>query len=236
MTSSSRSGGRNALAHRRFNERERCATLMKCKQCGTEIAEGAAFCQACGAALAAEASDPPLTPRDRLRPSAGADSDDSEVPLWEGRFSKRAMVGWWVMAGVLTVAAVVAASMLNFTDAAWFYTLLGIGLVWVALVAWLLYQQWSVSYSLTSQRLIHEHGILWRHTDRIETIDISDVSLHQGPIERMLGVGTVKLLSSDESTPHFQLVGIDDARRVATLIDEARRQERRKRGLHVESI
>jgi hypothetical protein len=52
----------------------------------------------------------------------------------------------------------------------------------------------------------------------------------------MLGIGTVRLLSSDQSTPQFSIVGIEDVRNVAMMIDDARRQERRKRGLHIESV
>jgi membrane protein YdbS with pleckstrin-like domain len=83
---------------------------------------------------------------------------------------------------------------------------------------------------------MHERGLLWRRQDRIETIDIDDVAVEQGPIARMLGVGTVRLTSSDRSTPEFLLAGIEDVRNVATMIDNARRTERRKRGLHIESI
>jgi membrane protein YdbS with pleckstrin-like domain len=89
---------------------------------------------------------------------------------------------------------------------------------------------------MTNQRLIHEHGLLWRQTDRIEAIDIDDVTVTQGPIARMVGVGNVKIVSSDQSTPLFYLRGIDDAREVATMIDEIRRKERRKRGVHIESV
>jgi hypothetical protein len=62
------------------------------------------------------------------------------------------------------------------------------------------------------------------------------VAVQQGPIQRMLGVGTVKITSTDRSTPEFTLAGIGDVRQVATMIDEARRNERRKRGVHIESI
>jgi hypothetical protein len=70
----------------------------------------------------------------------------------------------------------------------------------------------------------------------VEVIDIDDVSYSQGPIERLLGVGTIKLLSSDVSDPQLILRGIDDVQRVATLIDNARREERRRRGLYLESV
>ena len=69
-----------------------------------------------------------------------------------------------------------------------------------------------------------------------ETIDIDDVTVQQGPVQRMLGIGTVKMTSSDRTTPEFVLVGIEDVRKVAAMIDEARRNERRKRGLHIEAV
>jgi hypothetical protein len=62
------------------------------------------------------------------------------------------------------------------------------------------------------------------------------VTVQQGPVERMLGVGSVRIVSSDQSTPEFHLIGIEDVRTVAGLIDDARRKERRKRGVHIESI
>ena len=109
-------------------------------------------------------------------------------------------------------------------------------LVWIGLVLRLLYLQLSLHYYLTSQRFIHERGLLWRDVDRIETIDIDDVAVKQGPVERMLGIGSILLRSSDASTPEYNIQGIEDVRRVATLIDEARRKERRRRGMYIESV
>jgi hypothetical protein len=52
----------------------------------------------------------------------------------------------------------------------------------------------------------------------------------------MLGVGSIRIMSSDQSHPAMDLPGIENVRAVASLIDEVRRQERRKRGLYVESV
>ena len=93
----------------------------------------------------------------------------------------------------------------------------------------------SVDYTLTNQRFIHQVGFLRRVSNRVEVIDIDDVQYEQGLFERMFGVGTIKVLSSDVSDPKLWLKGIDDVQRVANLIDNARRDERRKRGLYVVS-
>ena len=100
----------------------------------------------------------------------------------------------------------------------------------------LFYRQLAEHYYLTNRRFIHERGLLWRVIDRIEAIDIDDVSYQQGPIERLLGVGSIQIRSSDNSHPQLELLGIEKAREIAEQIDEVRRQERRKRGLHIESV
>jgi membrane protein YdbS with pleckstrin-like domain len=219
---------------------------MKCPQCGNDVVQGAAFCHVCGGSLAfkgqtaaaAPAPAIPATaspPRARLRPP-GAPPDDHEQLLWEGRFSKLAMIGSWISAGAVTIALLIAAWIFNFDGIWWTVTLSVIAVMWVFLGLKLLYLQLSIKYSLTNQRFVHERGLLWRQTDRIETIDIDDVSVQQGPVERMLGIGTVRVVSSDQSTPQFSVVGIEDVKKVATMIDDARRQERRKRGLHIETV
>jgi membrane protein YdbS with pleckstrin-like domain len=93
-----------------------------------------------------------------------------------------------------------------------------------------------VHYELTSQRFIHQTGILTRATDRIEVIDIDDVSFTQGPVQRMLGVGRITVTSSDRSHPLLHMIGIGDVKSVAGLIDDVRRKERRRRSLHIEAI
>ena len=52
----------------------------------------------------------------------------------------------------------------------------------------------------------------------------------------MLGVGTIMLLSSDVSDPQLTMRGIDQVKVIAKQIDDVRRQERRKRGLHIETV
>jgi uncharacterized membrane protein YdbT with pleckstrin-like domain len=106
---------------------------------------------------------------------------------------------------------------------------------WAIAIGVYLYRRLSVFYELTSQRFIHSTGMLVRTTDRIDVIDIDDVAYTQGIIQRMLGVGTVRLESKDSSHPSLVLHGIDQVDRVAGMIDDVRRKERRKRSLHIDA-
>ncbi|MBL9164355.1 MAG: PH domain-containing protein [Planctomycetaceae bacterium] len=219
---------------------------MKCSACDAELPADAAFCHKCGASLstgagksapATSAGGPPAGKSGRgPLPFTPAHGDDQEEMLWQGQFSKLAMLGSWIAGGVFTVIAIVVGLVAGFTPGAWGIAAGVIVLVWVGLVLRLLYLQLSLHYYLTSQRFIHERGLLWREVDRIETIDIDDVGVVQGPVERMLKIGSIRLRSSDATTPEFLIQGIEDVRRVATLIDEARRKERRRRGMYIESV
>jgi hypothetical protein len=55
-------------------------------------------------------------------------------------------------------------------------------------------------------------------------------------VERIFGLGTVRITSSDQSHPELSLPGIENVQIVAGLIDDARRNERRRRGLYIESV
>jgi hypothetical protein len=67
-------------------------------------------------------------------------------------------------------------------------------------------------------------------------IDIDDVTLRQGLIERMFDVGTIHVRSSDMTHGNLSMVGIEDARTVTDLIDNTRRAERQRRGLFMENV
>jgi membrane protein YdbS with pleckstrin-like domain len=208
---------------------------MKCQQCGAEVVPGAAFCQACGAPLS-QAAPKATAVKKPLGAAAAVEPDESEQVLWEGRFSKLPMLGGWVAAGAFTLAVLIFGWAASLTGPQWFWALAAIAVAWIGMLLRLVYRQFRIRYTLTNQRLIHERGLLWRQMDRIEAIDVDDVQFVQGPIERLVGVGTIHVISSDQSTPQFNLVGIEDVRRVATLIDDVRRKERRKRAVHIESV
>ncbi len=223
-----------------------------CDACGAEISADAHFCQKCGARVGLEATDldgfenrtddESTSPGDssamaRFQRSVAArqqPDDDEEQELWSGRYSSKAMLGAWIGMAAITIAALTVGA---FGGGLGLLIAGGIVLVmWLGLYLRLLYRQYSIRYRLTDQRFIHNQGVLSRTTDRIEVIDMDDITFSQGPIQRMVGVGRIRILSSDTSHPEIELLGIDDVERVFTMFDNARRQERRRRGLHIEAV
>ncbi len=165
------------------------------------------------------------------------DDYEPEEELWNGGYSAKAMVGTWLLIAILSVATLILPHLVQIFGFLTFLPSLGvIFLVWVVGAVVYGWRRFGVHYELTSQRFIHQTGILTRDTDRIEVIDIDDVSFTQGPVQRMFGVGRITVTSSDRSHPLLHMIGIADVKSVAGLIDDVRRKERRRRSLHIEAI
>jgi membrane protein YdbS with pleckstrin-like domain len=175
-------------------------------------------------------------PTEHVRQMAEGQDEFPEETLWEGGYSAADMYGWWVICGVITVVAILVCVLvpgLAINPIAWAVAGGIVGLCWGYGLWVLAARKLGVAYKLTTQRFIHQHGILTRVTDRIEVIDIDDVSYRQGLFERMFGVGTVTLVSSDKSHPTLVLHGVTPVAEIADKIDDVRRKERRRRGLHI---
>lgn len=163
--------------------------------------------------------------------------NDEEIELWSGTYSAKGMVNHWFWAAVATILIPVgAASFAADQPYVWPIVAVTLLLMWLGLGAMVVFQKLDVHYELTNQRLVHKVGILRRITNRIEVIDIDDVTFEQGIIERLLGVGSIAIFSSDRTDPSILMSGIDEVFEVAELIDEARRAERVRRGIHIEAV
>lgn len=216
---------------------------MKCPKCSAEVQAEAVYCHVCGARLGdpqAETLVENAAGKEQFNRTvevSRAKSDSVEEELWQGGYSPRAMIGAWIGCGLATLVAIVA-SVLLLAIAPWLW-MIAIPAV-IALWAWqgfrFALRRLGLNYRLTNQRFFHESGILRRTTNRIEVIDMDDITFTQGFVDRFFGVGTIKVSSTDVTHPMLLIEGIDDVQRVAGLIDNARRAERLRRGLHIETV
>ena len=188
-----------------------------------------------------ESAGDPNSLQSEFQPRVGM-SQEPENRLWEGGYSAKAMYGTWLILAAVTLAVIAALIVLPILKImppietnVWWIVLGALLGTWVLGIATFLYRRLSVHYELTTQRFIHSRGILVRTVDRIDVIDIDDVSYVQGIIQRTLGVGKIQLQSKDRSHPSLLLAGIDQVERVSGMIDDVRRKERRKRSLHIDA-
>ncbi len=222
---------------------------MQCYQCGEHVLAEAIFCHRCGARLDTEGGatvgsapaepeqpHPAVPASDSERPAAGGrDDQETEQTLWEGGYSSKAMFGRWFVTLVATFGLIVGGVFIWRGDV-WLAIAAAIVLLWAYQSLVLIARRSGVHYRLTNQRFIHELGVLRRVTDRIDLIDVSDITFEQGVIDRLMGVGIIHIVSKDPSHPELTLKGIEGVGYVAGLIDKTFRAERRRRGLVLENL
>ena len=104
----------------------------------------------------------------------------------------------------------------------------GIGLI-LLLRAW--YRVAATRYRLTSQRLFAQTGLIAKELEEVELFRVKDVTLSQGVLDRLLGVGTVTVLSTDDTAPELDLAGIRDPLAAKEAIRNAFRAARQREGL-----
>lgn len=93
-------------------------------------------------------------------------------------------------------------------------------------------------YRLSEDRLFCETGLLNVRADEVLLYRIRDLQLNISLGQRLFGVGTVTVISSDQSVPHLELVNVKNPRDVKELIHrsvEEAKDRRRMRTMEVMS-
>lgn len=101
-------------------------------------------------------------------------------------------------------------------------------------IPWALWKMVSTAkqnYAVTSQRLTLETGVFKRHLEEIELYRIKDTQLTRTFIQRLLGLGTLTVISSDESSPTLVIPWIKGSVEVRQLLRENVELVRRARGV-----
>jgi uncharacterized membrane protein YdbT with pleckstrin-like domain len=188
---------------------------MNCQACGAELVADGVYCHRCGKII------------DEAAPTDAAQVQRQEIDLWQGACSARAMIPGGVGLGLLSILLL---ALVLVAPVSWRWGLLGLWLA-VMLTLWAYYgvivihRMWGSRYRLTSQRFFHQLGVLLRSTDCIHLVDVDAIQVVQSLPQRLLGVGTITILTHDVFHPKLVLRGIADIDRVFTLLNMARREE-----------
>ncbi len=128
----------------------------------------------------------------------------AETSVWQGRPSQWTNF-WWFISCVLVLPIPFA--------------------VW----KWLTVR--CTTYSLTTQRFRIASGVLNRSFDDLELYRVKDITVEQPIVERILGLGTIRMVTSDATTPTLVLSAIPDAVNVQDAIRREVERCRRERGV-----
>ena len=161
-----------------------------------------------------------------------ADPTSQEALLWCGRTHWKHYIGRIALWGVANIAGIYFA---------WGSGHLGTILLIVFLISSVLLlgpAAWSIlsrRYRLTTQRLFIERGILSQTIDQTELIRVDDVRIRKSLADRILGLGTVEIMSTDATDSSIDIVGILGPERVAEGI-RSNVRTMRKKSLFVETL
>jgi hypothetical protein len=153
---------------------------------------------------------------------------EGEQTIWEGHYSGRNFIGRILFGGLLVALWIVLAFDLwwgsrgNQAGSGWtFWTIVGAIIVigyWADLGYRYLRAYRGHHYRLTNLRLFVTTGFFRRRVDQVELLRIKDVYIQQSMIGDWLGIGSVVVISSEQTLPKAYLLGIDEPRRIMDLV------------------
>ena len=108
-----------------------------------------------------------------------------------------------------------------------------IGLI-ILLNVW--YKTASQKYRLTTQRLFVQKGLIAKHLEELELFRVKDVTVKQGILQRIMGFGSISVLSTDDSNPQTVLIGINKPVDVKEKIRNAFRAARKQEGVRMAEL
>ena len=91
-------------------------------------------------------------------------------------------------------------------------------------------------YRLSEDRLFCEKGFLNIKQDEVLLYRVRDLQLNMSLGQRIFGVGTICVVSSDKSVPHLDLISVKNPREVKEMIHqsvEAAKDKRRMRTMEI---
>ena len=181
-----------------------------CPNCENACSDKAPACPKCGHPLAAS-------------PEAVDSAAESERTLCQARPSWRILYASMPMATVTAVVVGVISGLasgnayLGFKVFAFLVVVFGALLV---VTVWI--NRLGTVLIITNKRCILRKGIVSRSTTEVRHVDIRNIQVNQGIINRILNVGHIGISSAGQSDVEIKVSGLSDPTGVRNLIDSQR--------------
>lgn len=189
----------------------------------------------------AEATFPPHL-ADHAAGANGAEADTAtETEIWTGRTHWKHFGGRlarWVLANAVLAALVgwIASRVQRLSAGGAFWIILGVLLIsGLVVVGRIVLRILTTRYRITSQRLFIERGLFTQTVDQTELIRVDDVRLKKTVLDRLFGLGSVVILTTDATDKETLIEGIAEPEEVAEAIRKHMRTMRKK-SLFVENL
>lgn len=175
-------------------------------------------------------SDTPPVPADAPHKPA----DDSEQVYFDGspklRADGRGVLLWWLIGLVLIALPFVYHFVSNHL---WTPIWLTLAMLAAGIICFFVpvLQQKSVRYRISNYRIDFERGVLSKKIDTMELWHVEDISFYQSLADRMLDVGTITVLSHDDTNPRLVISGLPNPRPIFETLKQRIIAVKRQRGV-----
>ncbi|SHJ30728.1 membrane protein YdbS, contains bPH2 (pleckstrin homology) domain [Rubritalea squalenifaciens DSM 18772] len=147
----------------------------------------------------------------------------SENAIWKGRPSQWVNFMVFAICGLVVVGAAICAVWLW----SWLWLLILPAVSWAS---WKYLEVRFRVYELTSERLRIYEGVLNQTIDELELYRVKDMTIERPFWLRIVGLGTLVLITSDRSHPELHIAAINDAMglrdQMRTLVEGLRDRKR----------
>jgi hypothetical protein len=228
-----------------------------CPFCAEVIRYEAVKCRFCGEFLYGDRRRPTVARKPDKDPDESSDDESTEDPnedaCWYGRPSIFAAAGAIAWGLVFLAAAVV---LIGYPVGNWIDKFAGgkmseaqildaehmartVGWILAALTLAVTGLRISLlkstAYEVTPDRIEWSRGILDRRVDNLDMFRVIDIKLRRSILDCLLGIGTVVVVSKDDSDPQFEFRKVRYPRELYDILKQASlAADRRRSVIHVE--
>ncbi|MEE9293755.1 MAG: PH domain-containing protein [Phycisphaerae bacterium] len=157
-----------------------------------------------------------------------------EEDLWAGRTDWKHFAGGIAAWAALSLIALIV-SLAWLPDGWWLGTIGLIAVAGAVMAVRIAATVYSTRYRLTTERLFIERGLIGVTKDQTELIRVDDVRVRKLLVDRIFDLGTVEVLTTDQTDRSVAIAGVAAPDRVAELIRSNMRRARKK-SLFIENL
>lgn len=141
---------------------------------------------------------------------------DEEAVYYEGSPVFGGEPGKVILFALAGTLALIAPVLIRAFAHQWPQKYLSLGLVILGLILWIIPQfiTRSKRYRISNYRIDFEHGMLSKDIKSLELWHVEDLSFHQSLLDRLLGIGAIRVQSHDDNMPDLDMRGLPHARKL----------------------